>query len=330
MINKSVLQKEFVSEVEKLKPVTELDLPPTPAFSNYKALFPEEAKAHPAKMNTKLLEYLIAKYTKEGDTVLDPMAGSGSTAIVSSLLNRNSIAVELEEKFVKWIEQAKENVQGIRTLTPKGRIIVKQGDARKLSEALNNSADSIITSPPYTNSAAENLKNISKYRKGGKFAEERLADEVDTIITSPPYEGTLQGGRGIVTREQAHKDSTVLSGATRSPVRYSNNKQNIGNLNKDTYLEAMFQVYCEMFKVLRNGGKAAIVVKPFIRNKKVVDLPYQTWLLLEKVGFRLVDVLKLRLKQMSFWRINYYHKHPEVPMLVHEYIIVVEKQESEK
>jgi len=38
---------------------------------------------------------LIEKYSKEGDTVLDPMAGSGTTCIEAILLGRNCIAVDL-------------------------------------------------------------------------------------------------------------------------------------------------------------------------------------------------------------------------------------------
>ena len=87
----------------------------------------------------------------------------------------------------------------------------------------------------------------------------------------------------------------------------------------------MLKVYCEMWKVLKPDGLAIIVVKPFIRNKKVVDLPYHTWLLLKKVGFKLVKLYKLRLKTMSFWRILYHRKFPDVPKIAHEYVIIVKK-----
>jgi hypothetical protein len=81
-----------------------------------------------------------------------------------------------------------------------------------------------------------------------------------------------------------------------------------------------------MFKVLKPNGKAIIVIKPFIRNKKVVDLPYHTWLLLKKAGFKLVKLFKLRLKQESFWRILYSKKFPDVPKIKHEYVLVCQKE----
>jgi hypothetical protein len=81
----------------------------------------------------------------------------------------------------------------------------------------------------------------------------------------------------------------------------------------------------EMFKVLKPNGLAIIIVKPFIRNRKVVDLPWHTWLLMAKVGFKLEKLYKLRLKQQSFWRIHQYRKFPDIERICHEYIIVARK-----
>jgi len=94
---------------------------------------------------------------------------------------------------------------------------------------------------------------------------------------------------------------------------------------KPTYLSEMLKVYRECYKVLKPNGLAIIVVKPFIRNKKPVDLPYHTYILLSKCGFLLEKLYKLRLKQQSFWRILYAKKHPDVPEIKHEYVLVCRK-----
>jgi hypothetical protein len=87
----------------------------------------------------------------------------------------------------------------------------------------------------------------------------------------------------------------------------------------------MLRVYAECYKTLKPGGLIIVIVKPFIRNKKVVDLPWHTWLLLRRCGFRLVEVLKFRLPTASFWRILYFKKHPNVERISHEYVVVAEK-----
>lgn len=52
-------------------------------------------KNHPAAFPESLPEWFIKLFTKEGDTVLDPFAGSGTTLVVSQKMKRNSIGIEI-------------------------------------------------------------------------------------------------------------------------------------------------------------------------------------------------------------------------------------------
>ena len=54
---------------------------------------------HPTQKPVELLEYLIKTYTNEGDTVLDPTMGSGSTGVACRKLNRRFIGIEKEKKY---------------------------------------------------------------------------------------------------------------------------------------------------------------------------------------------------------------------------------------
>jgi site-specific DNA-methyltransferase (adenine-specific) len=56
---------------------------------------------HPTQKPTKLFEYLIRTYTKDGEVVLDPYAGSFTTAIACIKANRNWICMEKEDKYCK-------------------------------------------------------------------------------------------------------------------------------------------------------------------------------------------------------------------------------------
>jgi len=483
---------EFKSKLEEIMPAKELLFDPTPSFGKYKP-FLEHAIAHPAKMNTELLTFLILEFTKPGETILDPMAGTGSTGVVAALHGRNAIQVEIEPKFFEWMEKARENVEKHPSLTPKGWIKNILGDARRLSELLKE-ADVCITSPPYLKSAEQGAginrqregdvrigcstinrvvthpeaidntkeygdinvvitsppysecpgsvykglgERIEKLFREGKITKEQYEHfkgrrayfeegaepypksdmqianlphgdisaiitsppyaetyssskagrairtgktkihsekhlarpytedlnkenignlplgNVDAVITSPPYAETISkhaGGAGGIAR----KKEFVCGISLREARQYSENEQNIGNLplgnidtvitsqkssdeeyealarslmknGKPTYLSEMLKVYRQMFKVLKPNGLAIIVIKPFIRNKKVIDLPYHTWLLMEKVGFKLEKLYKLRLKQQSFWRILYYKKFSNIPKISHEYILICKK-----
>jgi site-specific DNA-methyltransferase (adenine-specific) len=52
-----------------------------------------------------LYEYLIKTYSNEGDTVLDPCMGSGTTGVACMNTNRNFIGIEKEENYYKIAEQ---------------------------------------------------------------------------------------------------------------------------------------------------------------------------------------------------------------------------------
>ena len=64
-------------------------------------------KIHPTQKPVKVLQNLIRIFTNEGDVVIDPCAGSGSTLLAASILNRRSYGFEIKKNFIK---EAKEKV----------------------------------------------------------------------------------------------------------------------------------------------------------------------------------------------------------------------------
>jgi modification methylase len=57
-------------------------------------------KGHPAPFPVALAERLVRMFSFAGDTVLDPFAGTGSTALAALNCGRNSIGVEVEPKYI--------------------------------------------------------------------------------------------------------------------------------------------------------------------------------------------------------------------------------------
>lgn len=56
-------------------------------------------KNHSAAFPEALPEWFIKLFTKEGDTVLDPFLGSGTTSKVAKRMHRNSIGIEILEEY---------------------------------------------------------------------------------------------------------------------------------------------------------------------------------------------------------------------------------------
>lgn len=62
-------------------------------------------RGHPAIFPEKLAHDHIISWSNEGDTVLDPFAGSGTVGKVAKQLNRNYILIEKEPEYVEIIKK---------------------------------------------------------------------------------------------------------------------------------------------------------------------------------------------------------------------------------
>lgn len=60
---------------------------------------------HSTQKNVDLMSELVRRHSNEGDTVLDPFMGSGSTGVACMLNNRNFIGIEAEKKYFDVAEQ---------------------------------------------------------------------------------------------------------------------------------------------------------------------------------------------------------------------------------
>jgi len=214
----------------------------------------------------------------------------------------------------------------------------------------------VITSPPYSETLNEKKNTTSNLRReerlrtaghqpkdflGGIARNCQLEDgmrysfnpqnignlkhgDIDVVLTSPPYEESMgdkhHSPRGDeIVREKRHYNTYTEA----------KKKDNIGNLRKETYHSAMLTVYEQCHLVLKQGGKMIVIVKPFVRNFKVVKLHEHTIKLCELAGFVLKEVLLFKLPQQSFWRILYKKKHgskvKNLDLLDYEWVLVFEK-----
>jgi len=67
-----------------------------------------EKGKHATQKPTALIEWCLKYYSKEGDIILDPTMGSGSTGVACKIMNRNFIGIEKDEKiFNSAVERLK-------------------------------------------------------------------------------------------------------------------------------------------------------------------------------------------------------------------------------
>lgn len=102
-------------------------------------------KVHPAVFPEEIPHRLIKMFSFVGETVLDPFAGSGTTARVAAGLERSAICVEQNPDYADRIR---------RELAECGDAVrVETGDCRRIPSIADGTIDLIVTSPPYWNKA---------------------------------------------------------------------------------------------------------------------------------------------------------------------------------
>lgn len=76
----------------------------------------KENTAHPTQKPEKLTAKLILASSSKGDTVFDPFAGSGTTAVTAKKLGRHFTAVEKNPKYCVWAQIRLENADTDKTI----------------------------------------------------------------------------------------------------------------------------------------------------------------------------------------------------------------------
>lgn len=96
-------RKELYKTMEHLKAKKQNEKNTYTNYINYPSsivrFMQDYNKIHGTAKPYKLMEHLIKLYTNEGDLVLDPFAGSGTTLLAAKNNNRKYIGIELEKKF---------------------------------------------------------------------------------------------------------------------------------------------------------------------------------------------------------------------------------------
>ena len=72
---------------------------------------------HTTVKPVKLMAYLITMGSREGDVVLDPFAGSGTTAMAAKMLGRRFICMEKEEEYAEIAEKRMASVEAPKSMS---------------------------------------------------------------------------------------------------------------------------------------------------------------------------------------------------------------------
>ena len=133
---------------------------------------------HPAKFPETMAQEFIEFFTKRGENVLDPMAGTGSALVAALRCGRNSYGIELNPRYAQIAQEVVEQEKAV-IADPQGAMaVVIQGDAKNANEYNIPKINYVLTSPPYWDMLhAKGAENQKKRRE---------TDELDVIYSDDP------------------------------------------------------------------------------------------------------------------------------------------------
>ncbi len=148
-----------------------------------------DKNVHPAVFPIGLPAKCIKLFTHEGELMLDPFVGSGTTLLAAQDLNRNAVGFDLKKEYV---ELSKSRLGQSRLLSQTQQLAICD-DAHNIPKYLEPETVSLsVTSPPYANML--NRKRLNKSIRGN-LRQNKYYLQVQQYSKDPRDLGTMDARR---------------------------------------------------------------------------------------------------------------------------------------
>jgi DNA modification methylase len=247
---------------------------------------------HPATFSERDVERLIRFFTKQGETVLDPFLGSGSTLIACRDSGRVGTGIELIEQ---WAQVARDR------LGPPDTPVGRAGHGRAGQECPAYP----IPPPDQTIIHGEALAEL------GKLPEASF----DFIVTSPPYWSILDKKGMKIEAERASRDL---------PTKYSEHESDLGNIaDYEEFLDRLAEVFAACGRVLKPKKYMAVVVSDFRHGPRFVLFHADLAKRIEQAGLPLKGITILLQDSKNLYPFGV--PNAFVSNVHHQYILIHQK-----
>ncbi len=147
-----------------------------------------DKKIHPATFPISLAKRVIELLTHEGELVLDPFVGSGTTLLASSDLNRNAVGFDLQPQYIDFTKSRLEKDEKAPLFRSTKQVAICD-DARNIDQYLKpGTVKLIFTSPPYANLL--NRPRLNKSRRSDMRRNDQYL-KIEQYSQDPRDLGTL-------------------------------------------------------------------------------------------------------------------------------------------
>jgi DNA modification methylase len=194
---------------------------------------------HPASFPESLVREFVSFFTKEGQLVVDPFAGTGSTLVAALETGRSGIGFEIVKKYA---DISRERV--------KQTISQNQNPGKQTEKG-----------PPWAKIVTADSARLSKVWR------EKDYPLADYCITSPPYWNQLRKSH---MRQRGRMEKGL-------DTTYSDDPDEIGNTeNYHDFLRALKRAFDEVYKVMKPKGYLTIITNNVFSDGRMYPLAFDT------------------------------------------------------
>ena len=148
---------------------------------------------HPAKFPETMAQEFIEFFTKRGESVLDPMAGTGSSLVAALRAGRNSYGIELNPQYAEIAAKVVREEQAAladEAVQLTARVI--NGDAGLATSYGLPVIDYVLTSPPYWDMLHARGAETQKKRRLSTDLDVFYSDDPNDLGNLHDYEAFLE------------------------------------------------------------------------------------------------------------------------------------------
>lgn len=147
---------------------------------------------HPAKYPETMAREFIEFFTKKGETVLDPMVGTGSTLVAALRAGRNSYGIELNPKYVEIAKRTIAEERGRLGGSARNMVCnVIRGDASQVGSLMLPPINYVLTSPPYWDMLHAKGAATQRRRRSDSSLDVSYSDDPKDLGNIHDYEAFL-------------------------------------------------------------------------------------------------------------------------------------------
>jgi len=155
---------------------------------------------HPAKFPETMAQEFVEFFTKKGETVLDPMAGTGSTLVAALRARRHSYGIELNPGYAGIAREVLAEERAALGTSAEGlKAEVFTADAAQAAGLGLPPVDYVLTSPPYWDMLHAHGAATQKKRRAAPELDVFYSDDPADLGNLPDYEEFLSRLVGIYT-----------------------------------------------------------------------------------------------------------------------------------